>query len=143
MSHPNTTTNHHKRPACTTTGGGGDHCNSPMKKAKSQAIATTTKNGLHFDTDVEISDEPSSVIEDLNPNDLLDSPSIGAAAGRASSGGVTSNLSRKKATLPQPAKKLVIKLVKGSSSVFFSSMRVKFRFNLMSRCVILLIASIQ
>lgn len=92
----------------------------PMKKTKSQPVTTSldpNKNGLHHherpssninpslaadDSDF----DPSSMAldEDLKPDD---SPLIGAS--RA----VATNLSRKKATPPQPAKKLVIKLVKG------------------------------
>lgn len=86
-----------------------------MKKAKSQAVACsldTNKNGqqhVHFYPDVD--DDPSSAnMEDLD--------NAAASATRAA----TANLSRKKATPPQPAKKLVIKLVKGS--VFFMPLRV-------------------
>nr|GMD87929.1 cullin-4-like [Ipomoea batatas] len=74
-----------------------------MKKAKSQAVACsldTNKNGhqhVHFFPDVD--DDPSAA----NMDDL---DAAGASATRAA----TANLSRKKATPPQPAKKLVIKL---------------------------------
>ncbi|KAM7505971.1 hypothetical protein LguiB_004875 [Lonicera macranthoides] len=119
MSQPNTTTTKKRCPSsssfCTTTSTTstttpGGH--SPaMKKAKSQAIAfSTDKNGLqhrsqqqssplHFDPDMD-------TIEDPSPNDVS-----------RSSSAVTSNLSRKKATPPQPAKKLVIKLLKAKPTL--------------------------
>lgn len=124
MSQPNTSTSNNNRkrssttctspqpPTTTTTtggdsgGGGGAHFLA-MKKAKSQAVSCSldNKNGFQqhqFDNNP--SAEPSSMIEDPTEND----------AGRASSaGGFTANLARKKATPPQPAKKLVIKLLKG------------------------------
>ncbi|XP_058203740.1 cullin-4-like isoform X1 [Rhododendron vialii] len=81
-----------------------------MKKAKSQAVASSldNKNGLHhhqqpphhhihFDTDLD-----SSIEQDSNI---------------AASSAVTANLSRKKATPPQPAKKLVIKLLKAKPTL--------------------------
>ena len=78
----------------------------PMKKAKSQAASACSpldhnKNGLHHSEDVVF--DPSSMSLDDDPKlvDYRTPPS-------------TANLSRKKATLPQPAKKLVIKLVKGN-----------------------------
>ncbi|GMP73589.1 hypothetical protein CsSME_00031299 [Camellia sinensis var. sinensis] len=74
-----------------------------MKKAKSQAVACSldNKNGLQHHQ------HSSSMIQDPNdPNDVVDP----AAAGLGRS---ATNLSRKKATPPQPAKKLVIKLLKG------------------------------
>lgn len=131
MSQPNTTTTKKRCPSSsssttsttsTTTPGG----HSPaMKKAKSQAIAfSTDKNGLqhrsqqqssplHFDPDMD-------TIEDPNPNDVS-----------RSSSAVTSNLSRKKATPPQPAKKLVIKLLKGNGfiSIFTSKFCSFFQYN--------------
>ncbi|GKU92579.1 hypothetical protein SLEP1_g6287 [Rubroshorea leprosula] len=82
-----------------------------MKKAKSQAVACSpldpNKNGLHrHHTQVEndVVFDPSAAMaidDDVRP----DEPRAPAAA----------NLSRKKATAapPQPAKKLVIKLLKG------------------------------
>ncbi|KAG7019515.1 Cullin-4 [Cucurbita argyrosperma subsp. argyrosperma] len=96
----------------------------PMKKTKSQSVPTSldpNKNGLHHHdrpfsniTSSAAADDadfdPSSMAldEDLKPDD---SPLIGAS--RA----VATNLSRKKATLPQPAKKLVIKLVKAKPTL--------------------------
>ncbi|XP_042064437.1 cullin-4-like [Salvia splendens] len=79
---------------------------SSMKKAKSHNTAH-----VHF------SDSPalSPMIEDDPTDAALEASSPSSAFGRtgaASAGGVTSNLSRKKATLPQPTKKLVIKLNK-------------------------------
>ncbi|KAM7493142.1 hypothetical protein LguiB_027751 [Lonicera macranthoides] len=56
----------------------------------------------------------SETTSPLNPLPLV------AVAGRASDSGATSILSRKKVTIPQPAKKLFIKLIKGLSSVFLS-----------------------
>ncbi|KAM7505601.1 hypothetical protein LguiB_004505 [Lonicera macranthoides] len=50
----------------------------------------------------------------LNPLPLV------AVTGRASDSGATLILSRKKVMIPQPAKKLFIKLIKGLSSVFLS-----------------------
>ncbi|KAG6423595.1 hypothetical protein SASPL_113996 [Salvia splendens] len=77
-----------------------------MKKAKS-----------HNTPHVHFSDSPalSPMIEDDPTDAALEASSPSSAFGRtgaASAGGVTSNLSRKKATLPQPTKKLVIKLNK-------------------------------
>lgn len=83
---------------------------SPMKKAKSQAVACSidsNKNGLQQHVRF---DDNDAMIDDPNLNDVVDpSPSVI----RASAGGITANLARKKATPPQPAKKLVIKLNKG------------------------------
>ncbi|KAF5944755.1 hypothetical protein HYC85_018832 [Camellia sinensis] len=110
MSHPSntTTTTNNKRSSAyntttTTTSPGGGALFPAMKKAKSQAVACSLdhKNGhIHFDTDLDAAADHHSppMIEDPN------------AAAR---GGVTANLSRKKATPPQPTKKLVIKLLKG------------------------------
>lgn len=80
--------------------GSGGPAYSLMKKAKSQAV-----NGqhVHFDN-LEDPSGNSAMMEDSN----MDAPSRVSVGG-----GVTANLSRKKATPPQPAKKLVIKLVKG------------------------------
>ncbi|KAG7012530.1 Cullin-4 [Cucurbita argyrosperma subsp. argyrosperma] len=96
----------------------------PMKKTKSQSLSTSldpNKNGLHhldrpssnITSSALVDDadfDPSSMAldEDLKPDD---SPLIGTS--RA----VATNLSRKKATLPQPAKKLVIKLVKAKPTL--------------------------
>ncbi|GMP73586.1 hypothetical protein CsSME_00031299 [Camellia sinensis var. sinensis] len=78
-----------------------------MKKAKSQAVACSldNKNGLQHHQ------HSSSMIQDPNdPNDVVDP----AAAGLGRS---ATNLSRKKATPPQPAKKLVIKLLKAKPTL--------------------------
>lgn len=94
-----------------------------MKKAKSQPLDGSKNGQQHNTPHVHFSDPPalSPMIED-DPNDaVLEASSPSSAFGRtsASSGsGVTANLSRKKATLPQPTKKLVIKLNKG---LFFVS----------------------
>lgn len=89
----------------------------PMKKAKSQAVSACSpldhscnKNGIHHfssgtTADNDVVFDPSSMTLDDDPK--LQDFSPPAAA----------NLSRKKATPPQPAKKLVIKLVKGT--IFF------------------------
>nr|BAW00391.1 cullin 4 [Petunia x hybrida] len=92
-----------------------------MKKAKSQAVACSSidnnnnKNGqqqqhVHFGS----LDDPniSPMIEDSN----MDAPPSRATIGGGASG-VTANLSRKKATPPQPAKKLVIKAFKAKPAV--------------------------
>ena len=74
-----------------------------MKKPKSQSL--DSKNGIHSD------DSASMIVdEDLKQShDVVVSPSSNSRA---------ANLSRKKATPPNPStKKLVIKLVKG---LFFS-----------------------
>ncbi|XP_022848611.1 cullin-4-like [Olea europaea var. sylvestris] len=96
-----------------------------MKKAKSQPVACSldsNKNGqqsipphVHF-TD---SPSPSPMIED-DPSDVLEgslSSGHGAAAVGGHEGGTIANLSRKKATLPQPAKRLVIKLNKAKPTL--------------------------
>ncbi|CAN1302285.1 CUL4 [Linum perenne] len=82
----------------------------PMKKAKSQAVSacspldsSSNKNGLHHYNDVLF--DPSSMALDDNTS-LVDAAPPAAA-----------NLSRKKATLPQPAKKLVIKLNKAKPTL--------------------------
>ncbi|CAK9167860.1 unnamed protein product [Ilex paraguariensis] len=128
MSQPNkrsyTTISTTTSTTCTGGAGVGNHNltypPAAMQKAKSQAVALSLdgKNGqqqsphVHFAPDIEsaVVDDPNSMIEDPNPNDVVDGSS---PAGRVSTSGVTANLSRKKATPPQPAKKLVIKLVKG------------------------------
>ncbi|KAJ6333275.1 hypothetical protein OIU77_009191 [Salix suchowensis] len=81
----------------------------PMKKAKCQAASAFSpldysKNGLHHSDEVVF--DPSSISLDDDPK-LVDYRPPPAAA----------NLSRKKATLPQPAKKLVIKLVKAKPTL--------------------------
>ncbi|CAI9782156.1 unnamed protein product [Fraxinus pennsylvanica] len=98
---------------------------SAMKKAKSQAVAyslDSNKNSQQSITPhVHFADSPahSPMIED-DPNDVLEaSPSSGrgAAAVGGHEGGTIANLSRKKATPPQPAKKLVIKLNKAKPTL--------------------------
>ncbi|XP_074326277.1 cullin-4 [Apium graveolens] len=78
---------------------------SPMKKAKSQAVAyslDSNKNGLSQHARF---DDNDAMIDDPNPNDAVDpSPS-------------STNLARKKATPPQPAKKFVIKLNKAKPTI--------------------------
>ncbi|RAL50260.1 hypothetical protein DM860_007934 [Cuscuta australis] len=85
-----------------------------MKKAKTQAIAcsldTNMNGGQHH---VHFSSEDPSIspsIEDPNLSGDVHTSS-------STSGGVTANLSRKKAIPPQPAKKLVIKLVKAKPTL--------------------------
>ncbi|KAI3740107.1 hypothetical protein L2E82_30525 [Cichorium intybus] len=121
MSQPNTTTsnahinNPRRRSSATSTsiqpttstGGGGFPA---MKKARSQPAAchVDNKNGLQqhrFNNDSSIS--CSSIFEDPTGNEVVD----------ASIAGFTANLSRKKATPPQPAKKLVIKLLKAKPTL--------------------------
>ncbi|XP_012455400.1 cullin-4 [Gossypium raimondii] len=89
------------------------HFQPSMKKAKSQAVACSldpNKNGLHNhhnnqgDNDVVF--DPSSPMS-LDDDSKSDDARAPAAA----------NLSRKKATPPQPAKKLVIKFVKAKPTV--------------------------
>ncbi|CAI0545033.1 unnamed protein product [Linum tenue] len=90
----------------------------PMKKAKSQALSacspldpSSNKNGLHHhfsapnSADNDVLFEPSSMALDDDPK-LVDAAPPAAA-----------NLSRKKAILPQPAKKLVIKLLKAKPTL--------------------------
>ncbi|KVH97357.1 hypothetical protein Ccrd_000517 [Cynara cardunculus var. scolymus] len=90
-----------------------------MKKAKSQAVACSldSKNGIkqhHFDdATTNSSVDPFSMIEDHAETDVVDSDSARAS----SSGGFTANLARKKAIPPQPAKKLVIKLLKAKPTL--------------------------
>lgn len=98
-----------------------------MKKAKSQAVACSVdgnKNGQQQTAPhVHFAENPalSPMIED-DPNDVvLEGSSPSSAFGRgvsSSGGGITANLARKKATPPQPSKKLVIKLVKGMCFCF-------------------------
>lgn len=77
----------------------------PMKKAKSQALALDPKNGLHH--------------QDFNNNDVVfDHSSMTLDDSSAPSPAPAANLARKKAQPPQPAKKLVIKLVKGLFLIF-------------------------
>ncbi|KAI7728489.1 hypothetical protein M8C21_011442, partial [Ambrosia artemisiifolia] len=102
-------------PPSSTTTTGGPHF-SLMKKAKSQAVSCSfdNKNGFQLDNNNNnnninsASQDPSSMIVDPTENDAV----------RASSaGGFTANLGRKKATPPQPAKKLVIKLLKAKPTL--------------------------
>lgn len=115
----------------TTRGGGAPLSPLPaMKKAKSQAVAYSldNKNGqpphVHFSPDIDVNtsnfnstsmidveeEDPSNLSGDvvLDPNNVSNFSSN--ALSRASG---TANLSRKKATPPQPQKKLVIKFLKG------------------------------
>ena len=121
MSQPNNNNNNNnnnKRSVHTTTTATSVDGHFPtMKKAKSQAVASSldSKNGLqhqqnrHINFEAATADDP--MIEDPNNSD------DGAAT---VFGRVAANLSRKKATPPQPTKKLVIKLVKGSFDVSIS-----------------------
>ncbi|KAJ6416840.1 hypothetical protein OIU84_002677 [Salix udensis] len=101
-----------KRSATATASTAGTSTSStypPMKKAKCQAASAFSpldysKNGLHHSDEVVF--DPSSISLDDDPK-LVDYRPPPAAA----------NLSRKKATLPQPAKKLVIKLVKAKPTL--------------------------
>lgn len=86
----------------------------PMKKAKSQALACSLdpKNGLHnhhlgFTAPDDVVFDPSSMALDEDPK--TDDPTALPNA----RGVMAANLSRKKATPPQPPKKLLIKLHKG------------------------------
>ncbi|KAH9606214.1 hypothetical protein KSS87_010263 [Heliosperma pusillum] len=87
----------------------------PMKKTKSPSLSSPldAKNGLH---NLFNSDEPGSMMfgEDLDTNDVL--ASTPNSRGRITDG-VAANLSRKKASLPNPSKKLVIKLVKAKPTL--------------------------
>ena len=98
------------------------HFQPPMKKATSQAVACSldpNKNGLqhhHNQDDNDVVFDPSSIsLDDDSKSDDAPAPA-------------TANLSRKKATPPQPAKKLVIKLVKGWVSFFLISFDYFFAF---------------
>ncbi|KAG5515819.1 hypothetical protein RHGRI_036759 [Rhododendron griersonianum] len=113
MSQTNDTTiNNNKRPAHTTTTTTTTYLPAAMKKAKSEAVASSldrNKNGIPFCFD----DPPSPTnIEDDPTN-----PNYDVVAHSSGGGGVTSNLSRKKATPPHPAKKLVIKLLKAKPTL--------------------------
>ncbi|KAL7102674.1 hypothetical protein ACP275_08G132900 [Erythranthe tilingii] len=98
----------------------------PMKKAKSQGVSCSVDgnmNGQQQPTPhVHFAETPalSPMIED-DPNDaVLEASSPSSAFGRVGAtcgGGITSNLSRKKATPPQPTKKLVIKLFKAKPTL--------------------------
>lgn len=109
-----TNSNHSSGASCSTTPISPD-CSNPMKKAKSQQVAACSldqeKNGLQrrFDTDVPprpAEEEDSMLVDQEELKTGTSSP--------VSITGVASNLSRKKATPPQPptTKKLVIKSFK-------------------------------
>ncbi|CAN6465250.1 unnamed protein product [Victoria cruziana] len=93
-----------------------------MKKPKSQQPppCSLEKNGLQH-----CSPQPSdsdAMLVDLKVDSAVDAPSAAAQAmalgiGCSGSTGVAANLSRKKATPPQPAKKLVIKPFKAKPKV--------------------------
>ncbi|PKU72713.1 cullin-4 [Dendrobium catenatum] len=96
---------------------------SSMKKAKSQqagSVSEREKNGLHAHT--ERFDAQAAVAVDEEDNMFVDQEElkgVGASAAGIATTGVASNLSRKKATPPQPSskKQLVIKLVKGKPTL--------------------------
>ncbi|KAL3520226.1 hypothetical protein ACH5RR_018375, partial [Cinchona calisaya] len=145
VSHLSNTTNPnpHKRPSplnttsssVTTSAHGGAAPQQSlfplMRKAKSPAVAYSLdnkKNGqpphIHFSRDINTNHTSMIDVEEEDPSILSSNvvmdPSISnfnsnAVSGGASSG--TANLSRKKATPPQPQKKLVIKLLKGKPTL--------------------------
>ena len=98
-----------------------------MKKAKSQAVAYSldnNKNGqpphVHFSPDIDVNNASMLDVEEEDPgslsSDVVMDPNLSSFNSNAMSRGAssgTANLSRKKATPPQPKKKLVIKLLKG------------------------------
>ncbi|KAL2930597.1 Cullin-4, partial [Bienertia sinuspersici] len=102
-------------------------CSSPssssyfpsMKKPKSQNSSLDTKNGIHTsstDDDVVVHHGASMIVDDDRKPDTVVSPSSNSRA--PITAGVTANLSRKKATPPNPStKKLVIKLVKAKPTL--------------------------
>ncbi|KAM7255883.1 hypothetical protein ACFE04_011624 [Oxalis oulophora] len=80
----------------------------PMKKAKSHAgvassVDPTNKNGLRHNNN--------------NNNDAVFDPSDTSSSSPIINSSVAANLARKKAAAPQPAKKLVIKLLKGKPTL--------------------------
>ncbi|KAK4488154.1 hypothetical protein RD792_003896 [Penstemon davidsonii] len=91
-----------------------------MKKAKSHSVeySSDEQKGappqVHFADSPMMEDDPDEVL-----SEAIASPSSSAFGRSVSSsgGGFTANLSRKKATLPKPTKKLVIKLVKAKPSL--------------------------
>lgn len=107
---------HGKRSASsssTATAAASSSSSQPMKKVKSQPPQTAPveceKNGLH----------PATIQEDEDAM-LVDQDELKDATSAANATtGVAANLSRKKATPPQPSakKQLVIKLVKGEAFV--------------------------
>ncbi|KAL3616891.1 Cullin-4 [Castilleja foliolosa] len=98
---------------------GGAPVISAMKKAKSQGAACSVdgnKNGqqhiaphVHFST--------HSPLIEYDTSDASPSSAGFSRGASASGGGITSNLSRKKATPPDPTKKLVIKLLKAKPAL--------------------------
>ncbi|XP_075481912.1 LOW QUALITY PROTEIN: cullin-4-like [Primulina tabacum] len=109
-------------PTATALGGGAASIFPAMKKAKSQAVASSiegNKNGqqqitphVHFSESTMIENDPNDVVLEATAA----SGSFGVRVG-AGGGGSTANLARKKATPPQPTKKLVIKLVKAKPTL--------------------------
>ncbi|MBA0748077.1 hypothetical protein Gogos_004931 [Gossypium gossypioides] len=88
------------------------HFQPPMKKAKSQAVACPldpNRNGLHHHHN---NQDDNNVLFDPSSMPLHDDSKSADARTPAAA-----NLSRKKATPPQPAKKLVIKLVKAKPTL--------------------------
>ncbi|KHG11994.1 Cullin-4 -like protein [Gossypium arboreum] len=88
------------------------HFQPPMKKAKSQAVACSldpNRNGLHHHHN---NQDDNNVLFDPSSMPLHDDSKSADACAPAAA-----NLSRKKATPPQPAKKLVIKLVKAKPTL--------------------------
>lgn len=109
MSHP-------KRHTSTSTSSGAF---STMKKPKSQPLPfSLEKNGLHHLSAAADDDSDLMLVDaDLKTQSSItqtDGSSIGVVGCSGNPIGVAANLSRKKATPPQPAKKLVIKLTKGA-----------------------------
>ncbi|KAK6124066.1 hypothetical protein DH2020_042191 [Rehmannia glutinosa] len=107
----------------TATGAGGAPVFPAMKKAKSQGVACSldgNKNGQQQITPHGHFGAHSPMIEDDPSDGAMEASPSSAVFGRgvsASGGGVTANLSRKKATPPNPTKKLVIKLVKAKPTL--------------------------
>ncbi|KAK9714390.1 hypothetical protein RND81_06G090800 [Saponaria officinalis] len=91
----------------------------PMKKTKSQSLSSSLHHSFNSAAaPAPADDEIGSMIvdKDLNVNSVVVSPPLSTSG--AASDGVTANLSRKKATLPNPStKKLVIKLVKAKPTL--------------------------
>lgn len=85
---------------------------SATKKAKSQALDAYDKNGLqHIGPD----DQDLMLIDLKTDAGVIANSATAMGLGSAAVGsGTTANLSRKKATPPQPVKKLVIKPFKGA-----------------------------
>ncbi|CAI9759124.1 unnamed protein product [Fraxinus pennsylvanica] len=96
-----------------------------MKKAKFQSAACSLDSNRNGQQSIKpyvyFADTPAHfpMIED-DPNDVLEgsfSSERGAAAVGSHEVGTIANLSRKKATPPQPAKRLVLKLNKGNGKI--------------------------